>query len=176
MMRKPTILLMLLILLISTPVTAQSFGYGVGYYGEEISDGPERLSSGMEISLAYRPWLLEYGNPSLVGKIALGTNQDKEWVIPYLQVGLHVDLVRTMNHPFNFIAHNVVAYTPALGVFYQFDPARETSTFTMEASLLKLSQKDFWYEAFSPFIAFNMDKGVVDSWGINLVRYTYFFK
>lgn len=157
---------------------ARSFGYGFGYYGEEKMDGPERLSSGMEVSLAYRPWLLEYGNPALVGKVAFGTDQNKEWVIPYLQLGLHIDLVRTTNHPFNFIAHNVVAYTPALGFFYQVDPARDISTFTVEASLLKLSQKDFWYEVLSPpFIAFNMEKGVVDSWGgINLVRYTYFIK
>ncbi len=175
-MKKSTILLILLILLVSTPLMARSFGYGFGYYGEEVVDGPERLSSGMEVSLAYRPWLLKYGNPSLLGKIALGTDQDKEWIVPYLQAGLNIELVRTTQHPFNFIAHNVVAYTPAVGFFYQLDPAREVSTFTVEASLLKLSQKDFWYEFLSPFISFNMEKGVVDSWGVNLVRYTYFIK
>jgi hypothetical protein len=54
------------------------------------------------------------------------------------------------------------------------DPMRESSSFTVEMSPLKLSQKDFWYEFFSPFISFNLDEGVVDSWGITLVRYTYF--
>ncbi|MDN5333091.1 MAG: hypothetical protein PWP59_353 [Sphaerochaeta sp.] len=173
-MKKSTILCMLLLFLLSTPLLSRSLGYGLGYYGEEIMDGPERVSSGVEVSLAYQPWLLEYGNPSLVGKVAFGTDQDKEWIIPYLQAGLNIDLVRTMNHPFNVIAHNVIAYTPAIGLFYQMDPMRESSSFTVEMSPLKLSQKDFWYEFFSPFISFNLDEGVVDSWGITLVRYTYF--
>lgn len=176
-MKKSTILCILLLFLLSTPLLSRSLGYGLGYYGEEIMDSSERVSSGVEVSLAYRPWLLEYGNPSLVGNIALGTNQDKEWVIPYLRLGLDIELLRTTKHPFNFIAHNVVAYTPTVGFFYQLDPMRESSTFfTVEVSLLKLSQKDFWYEFFSPFISFNLNEGVVDSWGINLVRYTYFLK
>ncbi|MGH0054194.1 MAG: hypothetical protein ACQ5SW_12460 [Sphaerochaetaceae bacterium] len=156
MMKKRMLIFMLLILVVSTPLVSRSLGYGLGYYGEEGLGTSQRVSSGMEVSFVYKPWFLEYFNPSLVGKVAVGTDQEKAWAVPYLQAGLNLDLFRTTNHPFNSIAHNVIAYTPSVGLSYHLDPTRELSLLTAEASLFKLSQKDFWYEFLAPFISFNM--------------------
>ncbi|MGE4453905.1 MAG: hypothetical protein AB7D92_05175 [Sphaerochaeta sp.] len=175
-MKRYVLLLALMTLFAATPLTARSVGYGFGYYGEELTDSSARLSSGVEISLVYRPLLLSYGNPALVGKVALGTDQDKAWLVPYVQAGVSFELCRITDHPFNFIGNNVVAYSPSVGISYQYDPERELGTLTMEASVFKLSQKDFWYEFLTPFITLRLDDASLDGWGLNLVRYTYFLK
>lgn len=173
-MRK--LLVSLILLMLCSSLFARTLGYGVGFYGQNVEAEPERASSGAEISLVYKPLLLPYLNPSLHVKNSVGTEMDGEWVAPYWEVGVSVDLIRIINHPFNFLAHNIIAYTPSVSVAYQYDPRRGRSLASVGFSPFKLSQKDFWYEFFSPFLTYDLSSGMLDSWGVNLVRYTFFFK
>jgi hypothetical protein len=63
-----------------------------------------------------------------------------------------------------------------VGVSYSFNPKRNMSLLALEASPFKLIQKDFWYEVLSPYFFIDMEKGEIDSWGFNIIRFTYFFK
>lgn len=173
-MRK--LLLSLVLLVLCTSLSARSLGYVVGFYGQNVEAEPARASSGAEFSLVYKPFLLPFLNPSLQVKNAVGTEMDGEWVAPYWEVGVSVDLIRIIDHPFNFLAHNIIAYTPSVSVAYQYDPRRNLSLASVGFSPFKLSQKDFWYEFFSPFLTYDLGSGELDSWGVNLVRYTFFFK
>jgi len=170
------LLLSLVLLVLCTSLSARSLGYGVGFYGQNVEAEPARASSGAEFSLVYKPFLLPFLNPSLQVKNAVGTEMGGEWVAPYWEVGVSVDLIRIIDHPFNFLAHNIIAYTPSVSVAYQYDPRRNLSLASVGFSPFKLSQKDFWYEFFSPFLTYDLGSGELDSWGVNLVRYTFFFK
>lgn len=167
--------LMILFLLLS-PLSARSLGYGVSFYGQTIVEDVDLTTSGVEFSLVYKPYSFKYFNPSLVARTAFGTEADGAYRIPYVQMGLSVDLLRTINHKFNFLSSNVVAYTPALMGSVHFDPRRDRTLFSLGFSPFKLSQKDFWYEFFSGFVTYDLKTGEMDTWGINLVRYTYLFK
>jgi hypothetical protein len=156
-MRK--VLVTVLLLVLCSSLSAQTLGYGVGFYGQNVEAEPERASSGAEVSLVYKPLLLPYLNPSMHVKTSVGTEMDGEWVAPYWEVGMTVDLIRIINHPFNFLAHNIIAYTPSVSVAYQYDPRRDLSLASVGFSPFKLSQKDFWYEFFSPFLTMTFPVG-----------------
>jgi len=157
-------------------LSARSIGYGLGYYGQTVEAQPQLTSSGVEFSLVYKPWNLAFANPSVIARTSLGTDQGGVYRVPYLQIGFGVDLIRTTRHSFNFLAHNVIAYAPMVGVSYSFNPKRNMSLLALEASPFKLIQKDFWYEVLSPYFFIDMEKGEIDSWGFNIIRFTYFFK
>ncbi len=155
---------------------ARTFGYGVGYYGQSVEAQPQLTSSGAEFSLVYKPWNLEFANPSIVAKTALGTIQDGSYQVPYLQIGLGFDLFRTIRHPFNFLAHNVIAYAPMVRISYAYDPNSTAGFLSWEVSPFKLMQKDFWYEVLSPFFFYDLEKKSMESWGFNIIRFTYFLE
>lgn len=166
--------LVLLALALSLP--ARSIGYGFGYYGQTNESQPDLTSSGVELSLVYKPWDFAFANPSLIAKSALGTDQSGAFLVPYLQIGLGLDVFRTIHHPFNFLAHNVIAYSPMIHVSYHADLRQEHALLGLEVSPFKLVQKDFWYEVLSPFFIYDIQEGELDSWGFNLIRFTYFLK
>jgi hypothetical protein len=163
-------------LLLIGSLSARSVGYALGYYGQSVEADSELTSSGAEFSLVYKPFNLAFANPSVIGRTALGTLEDGAYRVPYLQIGLGLDLFRTTRHPFNFLAHNIIAYSPMIGVSYAFDPRRDTALLALEVSPFKLIQKDFWYEVLSPFFLYDIVKGEMDSWGFNIIRFTYFLK
>jgi len=170
------IILLFVLMAYMTPVFANSIGYGTGFYAQTVETPVAQSNSGGEFSLVYVPKLLPYCNPSLQVKVAVGTDQDQMWLVPYVKVGIGLDLVRTINHPFNYFTHNVTAYSPSVGFFYQFDPQRGRSFLSIDIIPFKLMQKDFWYEFFSPFVSYDLSTGRLDNWGVNLVRYTFLFK
>lgn len=155
---------------------SNTLGYGVGFYAQTVENQPMQANSGGEFSFVYVPKLFEYCNPSLQVKFALGTNQDQVLQVPYIKVGVGVDLLRTTKHPFNYFTHNTTAYAPSVSLSYQFDPRRGASLLGIDFVLFKLMHKDFWYEFFSPFVSFDLQTGNLDNWGVNLVRYTFLFK
>jgi hypothetical protein len=174
-MKRLLVFLVLGLLLIGS-LSARSAGYALGYYGQSMEADPALTSSGVEFSLVYKPFDLAFANPSVIGRTALGTLYGGAYTVPYLQIGLGLDLFRTTRHPFSFLAHNIIAYSPMVGVSYAFDPRRDVALLVLTASPFKLIQKDFWYEVLSPYFFIDMEKGEIDSWGFNIIRFTYFFK
>lgn len=174
-MRKNILLTFVLFLLIF-PLSAKSFGYGLGMYGQSVVLDESASSGGVELSFVYQPWLLPVGNPSLQLKAAMGSDISRSLVFPYVELGISFDLFRIIDHPFNFYANNIVAYDPALSLAYHFDTQGPAHLMSVGFSPFKLSQKDFWYEFFAFYVAFDVSTNTVDNWGINLVRYTYIFK
>ena len=173
---KRSVLLILVLTLVTSPMVAKSFGYGLGMYGQSDVLDVGASSSGVELSLVYQPWLLPVLNPSVHGKGAIGSDMQGSFSFPYVELGVSVDLFRIINHPFNFFAHNVVAYDPAISLAYHYASERARHLVSFGISPFKLSQKDFWYEFFAMYVAIDIMTGAVDNWGINLVRYTYIFK
>lgn len=169
------VIILVMVFTFSSALSGRSIGYGLGYYGQTVETLPQQTSSGVELSLVYKPWNFAVANPSVIAKGALGTDQSGKYGVPYLQIGLGLDLFRTTRHPFNFLAHNIIAYSPMVYVSYAFD-ARNQSFLGLEISPFKLIQKDFWYEVLSPFFTYDVQKGELDSWGFNLIRFTFFLK
>jgi hypothetical protein len=170
------ILLSLLLLGLLMPLSAKTLGYGFGYYAQTVTQDVSETSSGIELSFAYEPFLFQFCNPSLVVATAVGGNLDGEATLAYAQAFLSLDVFRTLSHPFSFVATNPIAWDPSIGVGYQWVPASRQHLLTLSASPLKLTQKDFWYEFFSPFVSFDVSNGNIENWGFNLIRYTYFFR
>ncbi|MBI9095883.1 MAG: hypothetical protein JEY71_13510 [Sphaerochaeta sp.] len=173
---KKRILVAFLVLLAVSPLVAKSFGYGLGMYGHSDLQDVGAFSSGVELSFVYQPWLLPFGNPSVHSKGAMGSDMQGSLTFPYVELGISVDLFRTIKHPFNRFANNIVAYSPAVSVAYHIDGEGPSHLLSVGFSPFKLSQKDFWYEFFALYVAMDIETGAVDSWGVNLVRYTYIFK
>lgn len=173
---KRTLILVCILSLIVSPLVSKSFGYGLGMYGQSVLLDESASSSGVELSFVYQPWLLPVGNPSLQIKGAMGTDMSGSLTFPYLELGFSLDLFRVIAHPFNFFANNIVAYDPAISVAYHVDLRGASHLLSVGFSPFKLSQKDFWYEFFAPFVALDLGRREVDNWGITLIRYTYLFK
>lgn len=173
---KRILLGVLLLTLIAFPLVSKSFGYGLGMYGHSDVLDVGASSGGAELSFVYQPWLLPIGNPSVHLKAAMGSGMDNSLTFPYVELGFSVDLFRIIRHPFNFFANNIVAYDPAVSVAYHFDVQNTSHLLSVGCSPFKLSQKDFWYEFFAFYVAVDIGTGAVDNWGINLIRYTYFFR
>ncbi|MGB4408447.1 MAG: hypothetical protein WBI82_16450 [Sphaerochaeta sp.] len=165
-----------ILLLLVCPLTAKSFGYGLGMYGQSDLLDMGASSGGVELSFVYQPWLLPLGNPSMLIKGSMGSDMQGSLTFPYVELGVSVDLFRVIDHPFNFFTNNIVAYDPAISVAYHFDREGASHLLSVGFSPFKLSQKDFWYEFFAFYVAMDLGTGAVDNWGINLVRYTYIFK
>jgi hypothetical protein len=175
-MKRVVLALALVLIFVSSPLVAKSFGYGLGMYGQSVVANEQDSSSGVELSLVYQPWLLPIGNPSVHIKGAMGSDMQGSLVFPYVELGVSVDLFRVIDHPFNFFANNIVAYDPSISLAYHFDREGASHQVSVGFSPFKLSQKDFWYEFFAFYVALDVGTGEVDNWGINLVRYTYFFR
>ncbi len=173
---KRKMIMVLVLLLLASSLSAKSFGYGLGMYGQSVLQDEAASSSGVELSFVYQPWLLPIGNPSLHIQAAMGSDMAGALTFPYLELGLSVDLFRIIKHPFNLFANNIVAYDPALSVSYHVDLVGEQHLLSVGFSPFKLSQKDFWYEFFALSVAVDIGTRKVESWGINLVRYTYLFR
>jgi hypothetical protein len=173
-MKKIPLALLLLCLLM--PLPAKTLGYGLGYYAQTVTQDVQETSSGIELSLAYEPFLFQFCNPSLVVATAVGSNLDGDSTFAYVHSFLSIDVFRTLSHPFSFATINLVAWDPSIGIGYQWVPSSKQHLLTLSASPLKLTQKDFWYEFFSPFISYDLSNGNVENWGFNLIRYTYFFR
>lgn len=171
-----SMLVALLLLMIASPLVAKGLGYGLGMYGHRDVLDMGSSSSGVELSLVFQPWLLPIGNPSVHLKGSVGSDMQGSPVFPYVELGVSVDLFRVIKHPFNFFANNIVAYDPAVSLAYHFDRESASHQVSVGFSPFKLSQKDFWYEFFAFYVALDVGTGAVDNWGINLVRYTYFFR
>lgn len=173
---KRILLGVLLLLLIASPLVSKSFGYGLGMYGQRDVLDEEASSSGVELSFVYQPWLLPIGNPSVHLKGVVGSDMQLSPTFPYIELGFSVDLFRIIHHPFNFYANNIVAYDPSFSLAFHFDRESTSHLMSVGFSPFKFSQKDFWYEFFAFYVALDVEIGKVDNWGINLVRYTYFFR
>lgn len=175
MMKKVGIVGMLFFCLVM-PLGARSLGYSVGFYGQSGFEDVHHANSGVELSLVYQKSYRPILNPSFYIRGAFGTDMDGLFVLPYQEIGISVDIFRTINHPFSFLSSNIIAYDPAISVAYHWKTGQEGQYMTLGISPFKLSQKDFWYEFFAPFVSFDLDTWTVDTWGINLVRYTYLYK
>jgi hypothetical protein len=173
-MKKISMLLLFVCLL--SPLHARTLGYGLGYYALSVEDTESASGSGAELSLVYEPFLWKAMNPSLVLSATAGKTFADEFAIPSVGIGVSVDLFRTLHHPFRFVEHNPIAWDPSVSASLQWSPQRDKSLITFAASPFKLSQKDFWYEFLSPFVSYDLHEGTVDSWGFDVIRYTYFFK
>ncbi|WP_320127785.1 hypothetical protein [uncultured Sphaerochaeta sp.] len=173
-MKKISVLAILFCL--ALPLSAQSLGYGLGYYAETVVDAPQATNGGVELSFAYEPYLWKFCNPSLVLSTAFGKNLDQEFLVPYVNVAVSVDLFRTLSHPFGFVAHNPIAWDPSVAIGYQWENNNDEHLLVLSASPFKLTQKDFWFEFLSPFATVSLSDQEVRTWGFNLIRYTYFFR
>ncbi|MDY0287721.1 MAG: hypothetical protein RBR15_02725 [Sphaerochaeta sp.] len=175
-MKRNLILLIGLLVLLSSSLSAKNFGYGLGMYGQSVLQDEGASSGGVELSFVYQPWLLPVGNPSVHIKGAFGSDMAGTLTFPYVELGISADLFRVIDHPFNFFANNIVAYDPAISVAYHFDLQDSSHLLSVGFSPFKLSQKDYWYEFFAFYVVMDIGTRTVDTWGINLVRYTYLFK
>lgn len=163
-------------LLIALPLGANSLGFSLGYFGRSVEGNPSLTTAGAEFSLVVKMWDKPVANPSLIARTSFGPDESGAFGFPYLQVGLGLDLFRMLNHPFTFLSLNSIAYAPMVGVSYTYDTARQKHLAGLEFSPIKLVQKDYWYEALAPFIHFDVSARRVDSWGFNIIRFTYLLK
>jgi len=176
-LRKQIISVCVLFLVLAAPLFSVSLGYGVGYVGETtFANASGDATSGAELTFVYKPWNSVVFNPALVGGTSVGSDGNGNLAVPYIRVGCTFDVLRTFHHPFAFTSPNVIAYTPSINVSYLYDPDGHQSLLMLEASPFKLSDKDFWYEFFSPYVSIDPIAKSLETWGINLIRYTYFFK
>ncbi|AEV30493.1 hypothetical protein SpiGrapes_2736 [Sphaerochaeta pleomorpha str. Grapes] len=168
--------LIVLLLFLFMPLSARTLAYGLGYYAQTVTEDEQRTNSGLEVSFVYEPFLFTVCNPALVVSAAYGKNINGNRGVPYIQAALSIDIFRTLHHPFSLIAHNPIAWDPSVSVGYQWVPEAEQQLLYLSASPLKMSQKDFWYEFFSPFVSLDVSTKKIENWGFNLIRYTYFFR
>lgn len=173
---KKIIALGVLLLLVVVPASSRSLGYGLGMYGQTKVNNEDSSSGGVELSFVYQPWLFPVLNPSLQTKVSFGSTMENRSTLPYVSLELSVDVFRTIHHPFNMYAHNIIAYDPALQVGYHYSLEDNQHLLGVGFSPFKFSQKDFWFEFFAFSAALDIGTKTVDSWTINLIRYTYMFK
>ena len=162
--------LVLVLLLLSSlnSLFARSFGYFVAQDGEKTSSN---AYGGASFGLVLQPFQRSFLNPSLFVSLSMGTDMQSRFLLPAATMGVTIDLFRTMNHPFMFIAHNKIAYDPSVSVGMQlrFDDSTRPALY-FGASPFKFSQPDFWYEFCSPFGTYS-NKGW--SWGVAIFRFTF---
>jgi len=164
------LLLVTVLSFLSLPLCARQVGYFAAYDGEKTASDSY---GGVSIGFVWEPWERSSFNPSFLLESSFGFDQDSHLKAPSTSLVCNVDLFRTLNHPFPYIAHNRIAYDPSVGAGVQIrydDPVRVALYLT--ASPFKFSQPDFWYEALSPFFTYS-SKGW--SWGVALFRFTYLF-
>ena len=164
-------LFLVLVAVLACPLSARKVGFGVAKDGEKTEDN---AYGGFSAWLAYEPFEFKFGNPSLTLAMAMESDEDWDISIPSVTLAVNVDLFRTLHHPFWIIAHNRVAWDPALslGVQARFDGDGNRPALYMIVSPFKFSQPDFWYEALSPFFTYASEGW---SWGVALLRFTWMF-
>lgn len=165
------ILCMLLACTSLLPLSAGTFGFGVAKDGEKTDDAAYGGFSGWVV---WEPREYPVCNPSLYLNVPVESDEDWHVRVPALALGMQVDLFRTLHHPFSFLAHNRIAWDPAvgIGVAWRFDGDDDRPALVLSASPFKFSVPDFWYEAFAPFFTYS-DEGW--TWGIALLRCTWMF-
>ena len=161
----------LVLLVFLFPLSARQFGYSLSYGGERV-----KTSSyiGSSLRFVWEPFEWDHFNPSVGGEVSFGFDTKGMLRIQSNSIVCNVDLFRTLDHPFWFIAHNKIAYDPSIGIGVQvrYDGGLVRPALYLAASPLKFSQPDFWYEALSPFFIYSSEGW---SWGVALFRFTYMF-
>lgn len=154
------------------PLSARQFGFGLAKDGEKTED---HAYGGFSASVAYEPLELTTCNPSLTFHVAVESDEDWGISVPSLGLVLNVDLFRTLHHPFGILAHNRIAWDPAVSVGGQLrlDGDETRPALYLSVSPLKFSVPDFWYEALSPFWTYSSEGW---SWGLTVFRCTWMFK
>jgi hypothetical protein len=167
-MGKRSLAFLFVVLLAVSSLSARSFGYSLAFDGEKTESN---AFGGASLGLVWKPWEREWCNPSFSVSASLGTDMEKRFAVPSTTFAVNVDLFRTLNHPFAFVAHNKIAYDPSLtvGMQVRYDEVVRPALY-LSASPFKFSQPDFWYEALSPFGTWS-SKGW--SWGVTLFRFTF---
>ncbi len=162
-------LFVLIVLMALSPLSARKLGFGLAKDGEKTED---EAYGGISAWIAYEPFELTFLNPSLTCAFAMESDTDWNVSVPSVTLALHVDLFRTLTHPFWIIAHNRVAWDPSVSVGVQgrFDGDENRMALYLSASPFKFSQPDFWYEAISPFCTYSSEGW---SWGVALLRFTW---
>lgn len=145
------------------------FNLGVGLSASGRSDAVTVWT----LETTYIPFDFDYCNPSL--RAWTGASWDGKTTVNYEGAGLGVslELGRFKFNPLQFTTNNVSRWTPSVtaGVLYSKlnQEDKYSLKFYAEASIFRVSDKDFIYEWFSPFMIMNENTKL---WGVTIFRLT----
>lgn len=157
-------------------LSTRSFGYGLSAIGQSGLTHPEETMGGLGISLSYAPFSVDWFEPSLQAEVSVGVTQSG-FSFRSIRASLGFDVFRTLRHPFQIMTNNPSMWSISLaaGVQFEFDRIGEYPKLYLSCTPIKLKDKDFWYEWFSPYMTLDFSSGrtVIDSWGVVLFRFSF---
>ncbi len=157
-------------------VANRSFGFGLSAIGQKGVLYPAETFGGMGINVSYAPFHVDWFEPSLNVEVTVGGNQNGA-AFGSVRTSLGLDLFRTLHHPFGLLTTNDSLWSVGVNVGFQYEFARlePAPLLYLSCTLIRLKDKDYWYEWVSPFMTLDCTGSDVqiDSWGIVLFRFTY---
>lgn len=168
-MKRFVILLLCLCLSFSLFATTSYFNFGVGSSVAGRSDAVSVVS----INVVYIPFDFDYCNPYLNLWTSVSWDGKKDFTYEYAGFGLSLELGRFKFNPLQFASNNPCPWTPSVTVgmvYNKLDKEEKlTAKLYVEASIFRISDKDYTYEWFSPFVVINKNAKL---WGVTVFRFT----
>ncbi len=159
-------------------ISTRSCGFGLSTVGQAGLVHPQETMGGLGVSLSYAPFSLAWLEPSLQSEVTAGVTETG-FSFRSVRVGLNFDIFRTLHHPFQVMTANPSMWSIALaaGAQFEFDRINDAPKLYLSCTLVKLKDKDFWYEWCAPYMTLDFSDGrtVIDSWGLVLFRFTFLF-
>ena len=168
--------LLALLCVLGTPLHAGHPTIGISWTSGGTARIPEEKAdcSFVGFSVVIQPWEWEYCNPSLFVEGNVGTRENS-LAVHDVNAGLTLTLCRLIDHPLGFLMpRNLTAYAPTVSLSAQYDfESGFPLMLNARLSLIRLIEKDAWYEWFSPFVIINVTDKQLDGWGVALWRFTF---
>ncbi|MDX9808899.1 MAG: hypothetical protein WC129_01635 [Sphaerochaetaceae bacterium] len=149
-------------------------GYGWSVEGTAFLLQPAYSSSSGALHILLTPFDFEFLEPAMFCEVRFGIRSGSPGYLN-LTAGSEISLFRMINHPFGFLMPvNKTAYAPSFSIGARWESHdAEVPRLYMQLAWLRLLEKDAWYQWFSPFVTLDVRSGQIDSWGIQLWRFSY---
>jgi|GEM_PF-3791532 len=157
-----------LLLLLSLPLFALSYGYDFAYEGYSLD---EDSHNSLTLSAAFDCFSDRNLNVELGVKLGF---DDDGFGFMGAEVLIGLSPFNFLHHPLSFMFTNRTHLSPEVEVGIVTYKADETY-YRFGFSPAHLEDVNFTYDFFNPFVLFNVDGLDYEGWGIELVRATYYF-
>ena len=155
--------------LFATGLKTSYFNLGVGLSAAGRSDAVMVWS----IDVTYIPFDFYYCNPSLLAWTGASWDGKKEVNFEGAGFGLSIELGRFKFNPLQFTTNNISRWTPSLTLGAMYNKLNKEEQYSLKlyakASVFRVSDKDYIYEWFSPFLLINNNTKL---WGVTVFRLT----
>lgn len=174
-MKKLIVLLLCLCItfsLFATNLKTSYFNFGVGF---SVAGRNDEVST-LALDVSYIPFDFDYCNPFLQFWTCASWDGKKEVKHDNFGFGLTVEIGRFKFNPLQFATNNPSPWTPCLTVGMVYNKLNKEEKLSpklyFEASLFRVSEKDYTFEWFSPFVIINENTKL---WGVTVFRFTPLF-